>query len=364
MIDKPLIIGITGNIATGKSVIQRMLANVGALGIDADVIAHRLLYPGAPAYQPVIDAFGSQILTQNGEISNQKLGKIVFNDPKRLQQLEDLVHPLVIDVIHRRVKAAQCPIVAIEAIKLLESGLANDCDQIWVSHATFNTQLQRLIDSRGMSEQQARARINLQPPQIEKLSHADVIINTESSFQDTWKKTQKAVNDTIHTLKLDGFQNINNSCHGNLIKVSSFSDSQLENAWQDYSNRNVSTLYDFLGMKRVFPIVKKEKILGFGIWDGWNFTATLKKVFPSTLLEDMSTLVLSTFEEHAQKAQSEILLLPRDLTNGMNSKLSSFGLSQSQPVELSYPAWRTAAFKAAVNDDTPLWLKVLIPPFD
>ncbi len=362
MTDRPLTIGITGNIATGKSVIQRMLANVGALGIDADVIAHRMLYPGGPAYQPVIDTFGSHILTQNEEISKQKLGEIVFNDPKHLQQLEDLVHPLVIDAIHRRVKATQSPVVAIEAIKLIESGLANDCDQIWVCHATFGTQLQRLIDSRGMSEEQARARINLQPPQAEKLCHADVIINTEGSFQETWEKTQKAVNDTIQLLKIDGFRHIKNSQHGNLITVNSYSASQLENDWQALSKRSLSTLYEYLGMRRVFPIAKKDGILGFVIWDGWNFTAILENVYPSTLLQNLATIVFNAFEEHARIAQSEIILISKDLLNGMRSKLMSFGLSQCQPGDLSYPAWRTAAVKAAVNDKNQVWLKVLMQP--
>ena len=361
MIDRPLVIGITGNIATGKSVIQRMLANIGALGIDADVIAHRMLYRGAPAYQPVIDAFGPQILTQNQEISNHKLGEIVFNDPKSLQLLEELVHPLVIDSIHRRVKATQCPIVAIEAIKLIESGLADDCDQVWVSHASFDTQLQRLIDLRGMSEQQARARINHQPPQAEKLTIADVIINTEGSFQDTWERTQQAVNDTIQLMKMDSFQHINNSNYGHLITVNNYSVTQLEQDWQVLSNRLISSLFEYLGSKRVFPIVKHDKILGFVIWDGWNFTATLEKVFPSNLLEDLSTII-NAFEKQSRIAQSEILLLSKDLLNGIHSTLISLGFSQNQPDDLSFPAWKTAALKAAANNNTNIWLKIIMQP--
>lgn len=362
MTDRPLIIGITGNIATGKSVIQRMLANAGALGIDADVIAHRMLYPDGPAYQPVIDAFGSQILTQNQEISNQKLGEIVFNDSNRLQQLESIVHPLTIDAIHRRVNATQCPIVVIEAIKLIESGLVDDCDQIWVSHAAINTQLQRLVKLRGMSEEQARVRINLQPPQAEKLSRADVIINTEGSFQETWEKTQKAVNDTINSLKKDGSRHIKKSHQGNLKTVTSFSTSQMEKHWQDLSKRSVSTLYEYLGMRRVFPITNNEKVLGFVIWNGWNFTATLEKVYPMTLLDGLSTIVFNAFEEHAQKAQSEIIIISRDLINGINSTLNSYGLSQCHSDELSFPAWKTAALKAAENEKTQVWLKVLMQP--
>lgn len=364
MTKKPIIIGITGNIATGKSVLQRMLANSGAFGIDADVIAHRMLYPGGPAYQIVIDTFGTQILTKNKEISNQKLGEIVFADSKRLDQLEEIVHPLVIDAIHRRVKASHSPVVVIEAIKLLESGLADFCDQIWVSHASFTTQLQRLVETRGMSEAQARARISLQPPQNEKCSRADVIIKTEGSYQETWQKTQRALNDTIELLKSDNNGHINIKKHGNLITVNNFSVSELEKDWQSLSGKNVSSLYKLLGMKRVFPVTIEDKISAFVIWNSWNFTATLENVCPTTFFESSSSIVYSTFEEHARSAQTEFILLSNNLLDSSNSMFSSFGLTQSDPEDLTYPAWKTAAIKAATNDSKKVWLKVLTKPFN
>ena len=344
--------------------LQRMLANSGAFGIDADVIAHRMLYPGGPAYQIVIDKFGTQILTKNKEISNQKLGEIVFADSKRLDQLEEIVHPLVIDAIHRRVKASHSPVVVIEAIKLLESGLADFCDQIWVSHASFTTQLQRLVETRGMSEAQARARISLQPPQNEKCSQADVIIKTEGSYQETWQKTQRALNDTIELLKSDNNGHINIKKHGNLITVNNFSVSELEKDWQSLSGKNVSSLYKLLGMKRVFPVTIEDKISAFVIWNSWNFTATLENVCPTTFFESSSSIVYNTFEEHARSAQTEFILLSNNLLDSSNSKFSSFGLTQSDPEDLTYPAWKTAAIKAATNDSKNVWLKVLTKPFN
>jgi len=181
MINSSFVIGITGNIATGKSVIRRMLSNLGVLGIDADTLANRMLYPGGKAYNQVIEIFGTEIKTDKDQISNKKLGQIVFNDPKALKQLEEVIHPGVIETTIKYAKTAHHPIISIEAIKLIESGLREYCDQIWVSHASFDLQMERLQKTRNLSAEEANSRISAQPLQIEKLSLADVIINTESS---------------------------------------------------------------------------------------------------------------------------------------------------------------------------------------
>lgn len=364
MIEKPLIIGITGNIATGKSVIRRMLANAGALGIDADVLAHRMLYPGGPAYQAVINTFGEQILTDNRIISKQKLGEIVFNDADRLQQLEAHVHPPVINAIRKRVKAAKSPIIVIEAIKLLEAGLADFCDHIYVSHVAHNYQLQRLMSSRGMTEEQAEARINLQPPQAVKLSQADVIINTEGSFKDTWTRTQKALNDTIHTLKKDRLQHINNSYDGMLKTVTSFSDLQLESSWQDLSKQNISLLYEQLGMRKLFPIIKEEHIIAFVIWEDWNFTGILEAVYPMDVLQQMPEMVFGAYEKQASVAQIEILMVSQGILKGLDPTLVQIGLTQYQTEDLNYPAWKTAALKAKANHKSHIWVKILTQPLE
>ena len=104
------VIGLTGNIATGKSVVRRMLERLGAYGIDADDLSHRAIARGAPGYRKVLDAFGGWILDESSEIDRARLGGLVFSDPEALQQLETIVHPLVrqaIDVLIRRVKATR-----------------------------------------------------------------------------------------------------------------------------------------------------------------------------------------------------------------------------------------------------------------
>ena len=124
------IIGLTGNIATGKSVVRRMLEHLGAYTIDADALSHRVIAKGAPGYQPVLDKFGTWLLDKDSQIDRGKLGRLVFSDAQALAQLEDIVHPYVLQAIDMLVKRATQIVLVIEAIKLLESDLRNKCDTL------------------------------------------------------------------------------------------------------------------------------------------------------------------------------------------------------------------------------------------
>ncbi len=196
------IIGLTGNIATGKSVVCRMLENLGAYGIDADMVSHRVIAQGAPGHQKVIQAFGGWILDGDGEIDRAKLGRHVFNDPDALQRLEGIIHPLVEQAIDLLVQRASQHVIVIEAIKLLESKLLGACDTIWVTYAPEPAQLARLMQQRNMTEQDALQRIHAQSPQEDKTAAANVIIQNAGSLEDTWSQVLAAwknippVNDT------------------------------------------------------------------------------------------------------------------------------------------------------------------------
>ena len=191
------VIGLTGNIGTGKSAVRRMLEHLGAFGIDADALAHRTFARGAPGYQPVIDQFGQWILNEEGEIDRGRLGRIVFSDPKALAILESIVHPLVERAIDFLIKRVPQPVIVIEAIKLLESGLAASCDSIWVVYTPKDIQLARLTQRRRMSRADALQRIEAQPPQEKKLKVAKVVINNSGSFEETWKQVVSAWRKTV-----------------------------------------------------------------------------------------------------------------------------------------------------------------------
>ena len=181
----PYRIGLTGNIATGKSTVGRMLAELGAEVIDADRVTHTMLATDGAAYPAVVAAFGAEILAPDGTIDRGKLGDIVFSDAEALAQLERLVHPPVIAEVRRRIAASVAPVVVVEAIKLLESGVAGDYDAIWVTTCPETAQVKRLMKSRRLSREEALRRIHAQPPQAEKLARADVVIDTRGSLDET-----------------------------------------------------------------------------------------------------------------------------------------------------------------------------------
>jgi len=186
------VIGLTGNIATGKSVVRKMLEHLGGYGIDADALAHRAIAKGAPGYPLVLRAFGEWVLDEEGQIDRQKLAKIAFSDPMALERLEVIVHPLVAHAVDLLIRRAKQSTVVIEAIKLLESDLAAGCDTIWVVDAPAELQIARLMHKRKMAEAAARQRIAAQSPQAIKLRAAKVMIRNNGSFENTWDQVQEA----------------------------------------------------------------------------------------------------------------------------------------------------------------------------
>lgn len=188
-----LLIGLTGNIATGKSTVARMLRELGAVVIDADQIARDVVRPGQPSLAEIVRVFGSEVLLPNGELDRPKMARLVFSDPDKLRQLEAIIHPVVREAIWREIRAQpNDAVVVIEAIKLFESSWARACDQVWVTHCSPETQVARLIESRGLSPEEARIRVEAQSPQAEKLAQAHVVIDTSHSLEETHRQVMSA----------------------------------------------------------------------------------------------------------------------------------------------------------------------------
>ena len=186
------VIGLTGNIATGKSVVRRMLEHLGAYTIDADALSHRVISKGAPGYQPVLDKFGTWLLDKNGQIDRAKLGRLVFADGQALGQLEDIIHPYVGQAVDLLTRRATQKVVVVEAIKLLESDLRAKCDSIWVTDAPAEVQIERLMRKRGLSREDAVQLIHAQSAQKQKLAAADVVVTNTGSYEDLWKQVNEA----------------------------------------------------------------------------------------------------------------------------------------------------------------------------
>lgn len=187
------LIGLTGNIATGKSAVAQMLVELGARAIDADKAAHRVMRHGTSTWQAVVDAFGPEVLAPAGEIDRARLGEIVFADPEALRCLEAIVHPATVRAVDAAIaRVAGESVIVVEAIKLIEAGMHRAYHALWVTTCPPETQIARLISRRGLSETQARLRVEAQPPQAEKLALADVIIDTGGTMEDTRRQVLAA----------------------------------------------------------------------------------------------------------------------------------------------------------------------------
>ena len=188
------VIGLTGNIATGKSIVRRMLHELGASTVDADSLVHMLQRPGTPVYRSIVETFGTFILKSDSTINRTRLGDIAFSSPDALAALESITHPAVRQHIERAIGRAPSYVVVIEAIKLIESGLADKCDTVWVVDASEDTQMVRLMTKRKMSSQLALQRIRAQSSQSEKLSKADSVIKNDDDLISTWNLVQEKFN--------------------------------------------------------------------------------------------------------------------------------------------------------------------------
>jgi dephospho-CoA kinase len=188
------VIGLTGNIGVGKSVVRQMLQHLGAYTIDADGLVHQAMAPGAPAYRPIVESFGQFILNPDKTINRAALGNIVFSNAEALAKLEAITHPIVGGAINTLISRAKQPVVIIEAIKLLEGDLVKGVDAVWVVDAKPQTQYTRLVTKRKMTEAEAKQRMLSQGSQAEKLKRANVVINNDGNVEETWKQVQAAWN--------------------------------------------------------------------------------------------------------------------------------------------------------------------------
>jgi dephospho-CoA kinase len=186
-------LGLTGGIASGKSVVAAMLREMGFAVLDADSLAHRLIAPGQPAYNEVLQEFGQPVVSPDGHIDRAKLSAIVFADRVRLDRLNAIVHPRVAEVVFRQFEEWQRDgtrdAAFVEAALLIESGMHKKLDGLVVAWCAPEQQLQRLV-GRGLSEAEARRRIAAQLPAEEKLRLATEKINCSGSIEETRRQVE------------------------------------------------------------------------------------------------------------------------------------------------------------------------------
>lgn len=192
-------VGLTGGIGAGKSEVSRLLVECGAVLIDADRIAREVVEPGTPGLAAVVEAFGEDVLTADGRLDRPKLGSIVFTDPAKLATLNAIVHPLVGTRSRELERGAAADAVVVHDVPLLtENGLAPLYDVVVVVDAAPETQLDRLVRLRGMTEEDARARMAAQAPREQRLEIADIVIDNDVPLEDLRRRVRDVWADLAH----------------------------------------------------------------------------------------------------------------------------------------------------------------------
>jgi len=187
------LLGLTGNIACGKSTVGQLLAeHFGADYIDADRVVHTLYAAGSPETEAIARRFGHDLLTPDGTIDRRKLGDRVVIDPQALRMLEDILQPGVRRAIEERIEQSQSSVVVLDAIRLIEAGLAERCDAVWVVTCDPDLQLSRLQHTRGFTVEQAQRRITSQRSQEDKVKHATSVIDNRGGLPELEEATRQA----------------------------------------------------------------------------------------------------------------------------------------------------------------------------
>ncbi len=189
------VIGLTGGIASGKSMVARILEETGAAVIDADQLAREVVAPSMPAYAAIVAEFGPAILNLDGTIDRKALGRIVFADPEARRRLELITHPAIRARANEKLdqlRQAGKPVVVYMAALLIEAGASSRVDKIWVVYADRETQLARLMARDGIGRDEAMQRLAAQMPMDEKKNYGTVVIDNRGTPRETERQVREA----------------------------------------------------------------------------------------------------------------------------------------------------------------------------
>lgn len=348
------IIGLTGNIATGKSVVRKMLEHLGAYGIDADALSHRAIAKGAPGYQKVVDTFGKWVLDENGEVDRAKLGRLVFSDPEALRQLEAIVHPMVEQAVDVMVQRASQRVVVIEAIKLLEGKLVSSCDTVWVTFAPEAVQKARLLQRRGMGETEALQRIQSQPAQEVKTAAANVVIQNTGSFEDTWKQVVAAwkvispITDTMPVVlhkATQGELTVQRGRPRDSASIAAFI-TRLSGGTRPQSQEDIMAAF---GEKAFLLLMADKQMVGLAGWQVENLVARTTDLYlePGLAVEKAIHVLVAELERasHDLQCEASLLFLPPQLAS-QEAIWKELGYTRRTPQTLGVQAWQDAALES------------------
>lgn len=362
------IIGLTGNIATGKTVVRKMLEHLGAYGIDADVLSHRVIARNMPGYQPIVEEFGRYVLDKEGNIDRKKLGSIVFSDPEALARLEAIVHPLVREAALYLIENASQQVIVLEAIKLLESPLLGLVDSVWVVTASEDVQIERLKKSRDMTEEEARKRMANQSSQREKVARADVVVRSDKSFDHTWSQVssklksifpETVTGDTTHLSAADlssvppsdlskAKLRVERGKPGKAEEIARFIN-RMSNSNQHLTRMDIMAAF---GEKAFSLLYAGDHLVGLISWQVENLVACIDEILLVKELNLVEAIILlvTHVENSARELQAEAAFVFTPLDIAEEAKIwRALDFNLCTPESLDNGYWKEAVYR----NDTP-----------
>lgn len=194
-----IVIGLTGNIGSGKSTVARRLESLGAKIIDADKLSREVVLPGSPVLKEIVKKFGPGVLNDKGELDRKKMGALVFADPQARSSLNNIIHPRIKEEIDREINEfksssgslAGAGVLVVDAPLLIEVGLHHEVDEVWVVKVDREAQIERLAERDGLTPEETLKRIAAQLPQEEKLKYAHRIIDNSGVPSETIKQVDR-----------------------------------------------------------------------------------------------------------------------------------------------------------------------------
>ena len=315
------VLGLTGNIASGKSVVRQYLENAGAVTLDADLIAQQTYLPGGPAYDAILEQFGQELASAEGQINRSKLGRIVFNDPQAMQKLEELVHPHVSAWFNHFLQNSKAPFIVLEAIKLFESGMNRNCDQVWAVVAEERLRAERLMHLRGFSEAAALQRIRAQSPEEEKVRLADRKISTSGSFAQTYAQVAEGLRSI--PVARPGIYSLPGGARFHVLLPENFPQaiqllaSEGEKPWTD------EDLYRLLGTHTVLGGFSQQTLTHLALMQICLSLALVKPFYPADLPSSPSA-TLEAAARFAGEHQCRSLIVAKEMLSAPEAKKLGF----------------------------------------
>lgn len=357
------VIGLTGNIAMGKSLVRRMLEHLGAYTIDADALVHQAMAPGAPAYKPVVLTFGTWILDTEKRIDRSRLGAIAFAHPEALHRLEAITHPIVERAIDTLVSRTPRRFVVIEAIKLIEGPLADWVDTIWVVNASEETQVARLV-KRGLARQEALKRIRAQNPQADKLARAHVVIDNNGTPEETWAQVRSAWSQIAgaaraeaqqtapQRVEIGGVRSDGSAATVNIVRGTPHNAMQIAELIFQHSGKRLTRddVLILFGQKSYLMAMEGERpiaLIGFLV-ENLIMRVDELLVLNGKPMAPIITALIQAVERASRELESEVgyVFLPPGVSAEVIQALRAQGYEPQALETITVPAWREAVREA------------------